>query len=137
ISLVGLPIAMTVVILTIVGAALDVLVLLALPAAIALGMIAFGLLVGDRLGRGSGVQLKPLPAALLGVTVLRLIRLIPVAGGVLSGLISWFCLAAVVVVAWDIGNSWYRRRMPDHEQFRGEDLIEWPPRPGNIPPDPL
>lgn len=94
-----------------------------------LGYIALARLLGDRLVRrlGSGGDVHPAVAMLVGLLLLRALRLVPFIGAAAHSLVGWYGLAATTVVAWDVAWSWHRRRMPDAEQFAGETLVEWYP----------
>ena len=92
------------------------------------GYLAIARLVGERLGAWLGLaQVPPWLASLLGILVLRALRLVPFVGAAAHSLVAWIGFAAASVVAWQMARQWYRRRMPDARQFRGELLVEWYP----------
>lgn len=127
-SLVIYPVAFVFLVYTWVGIPLAVVVACTTPFLAALGYVALAFVVGDRLARGAGRRLPPVAAALLGVLLLRCVRLVPFhLGAMANSLIMLFAFAAVTALGWDLSRSWYRRRLPDEVQFEGEDLIEWHP----------
>lgn len=128
-----LPLVLAAFVVTVVGAAVSTIIIALLPALTIMGYIAVCFVMGDRLGRAFDMPLVAWAATAVGVIVIRAIRLIPYIGGPIHGMFVYFGFAAVCAVAFDISLSWYRRRMPDHEQFEGEQLIEWPPRAEETP----
>lgn len=92
------------------------------------GYLAMGRLVGERIGHAIGIaEVAPWLAALLGIGVLRLVRLVPVLGAPAHSLLVWIGFAAASCASVAMARAWYRRRLPDEEQFRGETLVEWYP----------
>lgn len=93
-----------------------------------LGYLAIAAVAGDRLARLAGSHPPPWVAMLIGIALLRLLRLVPLhVGAALHTAVIWAAYAAACAAALDLAWSWHRRRMPDHEQFAGEQLIEWHP----------
>lgn len=125
------PLVALVCAITIVGAPLIVVELLLIPVATIIGYTATAHIVGAQLLRLAGVIPKPWIAVIGGMLLLRCIRFIPAAGGIINGILLWFGFAATMAVTWKVVMSWYRRRLPDDKQFRDEQLIEWDdvPRP--------
>ena len=121
-----------------IGIPIAVLLVLATPMVGGIGYLAAGLIVGDRAARLAGHDLEPWQAALLGVGIFRIVRLVPEIGATLHSLIFCVGLGAASAVLFDVCRSWHRRRMPDAEQFKGENLIEWypPDPPDGAPPPP-
>lgn len=115
--------------ITIVGFAGIVLV----PVFVALGVIggffAFARVVGHTLLRRYASIDSPVAwmSVILGIVVLRLVRVVPFIGAAAFSLVLWIGFAAMCAVAWEQLRSWHRRRMPDKQQFRGETLVEWYP----------
>lgn len=92
------------------------------------GYLALARLVGEAGGRWLGIAApSPWLATAGGIVAMRVVRLIPFAGGPLHALLAWIGLAAATAMAVQAGWSWHRRRLPDVVQFRGETLIEWYP----------
>lgn len=125
ISVIGLFLVTLFLLITIFGAML--MPILAILVGLA-GYLAVGRLLGEQLGRAAGLaEVAPWLAAFVGILVLRLVRLVPYVGAPAHSLVAWVGFAAAscttVAMAW----SWYRRRLPDEQQFRGETLIEWYP----------
>jgi hypothetical protein len=115
ITIVGIPAAMLVPLIVIV---------LALG-----GYVALARLTGERLAVQLGAKTVPPVwlATLIGITLFRLIRLVPFVGAAAHSLIAWISYAAVCLVLYRAARSWHARRMPDAQQFAGETLIEWYP----------
>jgi hypothetical protein len=95
-----------------------------------LGMIVVGTSaclagISAQVFRMNGMVLQPWAAALVGMSVLRLVRLIPYVGAPVQSLVLLIGFSAAFVVAMDAARSWHARRMPDAKQFEGEHLIEW------------
>ena len=92
------------------------------------GYLAIGRLLGERIGSRLGMaSVPPWLAAVLGIAVLRVVRLVPIIGAAAHSLIAWIGFAAATYVSVHLARQWYRRRMPDERQFRGETLVEWYP----------
>lgn len=93
------------------------------------GYFAMAWLLGDRIAAWSGAAQAPPPwlAALLGLVVIRLVRLVPFVGGLLHAVVILAGCGAVTAVTWRLALAWHRRRMPDAQQFAGEVLVEWYP----------
>lgn len=92
------------------------------------GYLAFARLLGERVAGAAGMQ-APAPwlASVVGIVLLRLLRLVPVVGAAAHSLVAWVGFAAATCIVVGAAWSWHRRRMPDRVQFRGETLIEWYP----------
>ena len=134
-ALIGSMLLVAVSFLTVIFAGIAVVLAFGLLVLGLFGYLALGLVVGDvavRLLRG-GMPLTdegsppPWLAALVGLLLIRLLRIVPFLGGFLHGMAVWFAFTAAFVVAWDVALSWHRRRLPDHIQFEGETLVEWYP----------
>jgi hypothetical protein len=127
-SIIAIPLAMTALILTIIGAGLAVILVLAIPVFVGVAYCAVGELVGvDVLRRSRDAAVHPAVAVAVGVTLLRLTKLVPFFGPLIQLLILWFLLAAVCAVLKDAAWSAYRRRLPDDVQFEGDGVVEWNP----------
>ncbi|MEO6867973.1 MAG: hypothetical protein ABI200_08125 [Gaiellales bacterium] len=125
ISTIGLVLVTALLIITIFGAML--MPLLAMFVGM-VGYLAFARLIGEQLGNRLGLlEVAPWLAAIFGITVFRLVRLVPGAGAAAHSLIVWIGFAAASCMAVRMGLAWHQRRMPDAEQFRGEVLVEWYP----------
>ncbi|MCW2955552.1 MAG: hypothetical protein JWO69_421, partial [Thermoleophilia bacterium] len=92
-----------------------------------IGYLATARLVGERLFAKVGVVVAPGVAALIGIILFRLVRLVPYVGAAAHTFIAWVGYAAMCAIIWAGAMSWYRRRMPDARQFEGETLVEWYP----------
>lgn len=115
-------------IVTIIGAPLASIVVVALPIFGGIGYLGTALVLGDRVVvRWLQTSPPPWVAIVVGVSIFRIIRAIPVVGAPAHSLIAWYGLAVITALTWDVCLSWHRRRMPDAEQFAGETLIEWYP----------
>ncbi len=125
----GWAITFTTFVVTIIGIPLAMLVALAVPMVTLGGYVGISQAIAARLvGRWDSL-LAGIGWTLLVLLVLRALRLVPLVGGVLQGVIVWLALAAGTMVTWDLVRSWHARRMPDAEQFP-EGVIEWnPPEP--------
>lgn len=92
------------------------------------GYLAISRLLGERLlaplARGA---VAPWLASLAGIAVLRVVRLVPYVGAPAQSLVLWVGMAATTCIAVRMGRQWWRRRLPDEVQFRGETLVEWYP----------
>jgi hypothetical protein len=92
------------------------------------GYLALSRLIGERIGNALGMaEVAPWLASALGIVVLRLVRLVPILGAPAHSLLAWIGFAAASCATVTMARSWYRRRLPDEEQFRGEMLVEWYP----------
>lgn len=136
ITLVVLPAATVALVLTIIGAPLAILLLFGALVGGALGYLGAGLILGDRVLTRAGYVAPPWLACIVGVLLLRLVRLVPVIGGALHLIVALFALAAAAVIARDLAWSWHLRRLPDDVQFRDEGIIEWDPDTGPPPHPP-
>lgn len=126
ISLLGSILLFMLLIVTIVGSPLAVIFAFACGIGAFLGYIALSLVVGNRIATRFGWKLSPWQLTMVGIILIRLVRLIPYAGGVLSLVWLWIAYAAMCAVAWDHIWSWHKRRLPDDVQFKDEsNLIEW------------
>jgi hypothetical protein len=116
--------------ITIVGAPAASLVPVFVLLATLAGFFAFARLIGDSLLRRATSMALPPPwaAVLVGIILLRLVRVIPFIGAAAFSVVLWIGYAAMCAVTWDRLRSWHRRRMPDAKQFRGETLVEWYPQ---------
>lgn len=111
--------------ITIFGALLMPIVALLVAMA---GYLALARLVGEQAGHALGLpQVAPWLAAAIGIAAFRLVRLVPYAGAPAHTLIVWIGCAAASCAFWRAARAWYRRRLPDETQFRGETLVEWYP----------
>jgi hypothetical protein len=108
-----------------VGIPIAVVAIFIAIAMVVLGTTALMTALTAQLVRGQGVVLLPWAAALIGMAVLRLVRLIPVVGAPLQSLIMLIGFSAAFAAALTAARSWHARRMPDAKQFEGERLIEW------------
>lgn len=125
-SLIAIPLTMAALALTIVGAGLAVIILLALPLLVTVGYCALAELIGaDLLARRGRSAAPPQLAAVTGVVLIRLLKLVPVVGPVAHSLVVWIALGAVCVVLRDVAASAYHRRLPDEVQFEGDGVVEW------------
>jgi hypothetical protein len=111
--------------ITIIGAVLAPLAAIGLAL---VGYLALAVLVGERLLQRAGVA-SPAPwlAALVGLLLVRLVRLVPLVGGLAHSIALWIGFAAATCIALRMLRSHWRRRLPDADQFRGETLVEWYP----------
>ncbi len=125
ISAAGIPAIIFLLLITIVGSPLSVVVLFVVPMIGAVGYIACALMLGDMVMRSWGREVPDWLAVIVGVLLVRLVRAVPFIGATLHSFYAWFVTAAACALVWDLAVSWYRRRMPDEEQFAGESLIEW------------
>lgn len=92
------------------------------------GYLAIARLLGEQVGTRLGMSaVAPWLAALIGISLLRLLRLVPIVGAAAHSLVAWVGFAAAACVSVHLARQWYRRRMPDERQFRGEMLVEWYP----------
>ena len=92
------------------------------------GYLAVARLLGELAGRWFGArEVAPWLAALIGIIVLRIVRLVPFIGAPAHSLIAWVGLAAATCAFVRAAWAWHRRRLPDAKQFRGETLVEWYP----------
>ncbi|MCW2922047.1 MAG: hypothetical protein JWL76_1921 [Thermoleophilia bacterium] len=92
------------------------------------GYLAIARLVGERIGAWLGMAaVPPWLAAALGIVALRAVRLVPVVGAAAHSLVAWVGFAAATCASVHLAKQWYRRRLPDARQFRGEMLVEWYP----------
>ncbi len=92
------------------------------------GYLALGRLVGAQAWRWvADDEPGPWLAALVGILLLRVVRLVPYAGAFAHSLLVWIGFAAATCAATRAAWAWHRRRMPDVVQFRGETLVEWYP----------
>jgi len=114
--------------ISIVGAPAAFLVPIAGLMATFIGYIALARLLGARIvSRVAGSEPAPYLAALVGIVVFRLVRLVPIVGAFAHSMLCWVSYAAVIAIFWSIAINWHRRRMPESKQFRGETLVEWYP----------
>jgi hypothetical protein len=116
---------------TVIVAAPVLLVLLVVAFATGfVGYFALAWLIGERiLVRTRSLQVAP-PAwlsTLVGLIVIRIVRLVPVVGGMIHALVIIAGCGACAAVSWRLALAWHRRRMPDAQQFAGETLVEWYP----------
>lgn len=100
--LIGLPILGVLFAITIVGVPLGVGLLLALALIYAIGYVSAGWILGRMMIKPPGAAVL---AALVGILILRLVALIPVAGGIVGALASAFGLGAIAVAAWRTGRA--------------------------------
>lgn len=94
------------------------------------GYFAMSWLIGERiLVRARGLDTAPPPwlSTLVGLGVVRGLRLVPLVGGMLHACVVLAGCGACAAVTWRLVLGWHRRRMPDVEQFQGETLVEWYP----------
>jgi hypothetical protein len=111
--------------ITVFGAVLAPLLALLLCMA---GYLAISRLLGERILHAVlGGDVPPWAAAMVGIALLRLLRIVPVVGGAAHSLVAWVGLAAATCAAWRMTRQHWRRRLPDRVQFRGETLVEWYP----------
>lgn len=136
ISVLGLAVVLTLFAASIIGIPVAALLGVAAPFVGIIGYLAAALILGDRIGHAYGRELAPWIAVAVGVVAFRLVRALPFVGAPLHSVIGLFGFAAVSAVAWDLARSWHARRMPDVEQFQGEQLIEWNPQDAPEPPPP-
>jgi hypothetical protein len=124
-SLLAAFLATVLLFITIFGAMLAPIGAIALLGA---GYLGIARLLGERLLTPLGpASAQPWLAALAGIVVLRLVRLVPYVGAPAQALVGWVAFAAATCVAVRAGRQWWRRRLPDRVQFRGETLVEWYP----------
>ncbi len=94
------------------------------------GYFAIAWLVGERiLVRIRDLEEAP-PAwlsTLVGLAVIRAVRLVPFVGGIAHAIAILLGCGACAAVSWRLAVGWHRRRMPDAKQFDGEVLVEWYP----------
>lgn len=124
---VGAALVTVMLVATIVGAPLAIIFLFAAVLAGGAGYVALCLVAGHQLMRMSGHQLPDWQSVIVGVLIARLVRLLPLVGGPLHGIIVWAGFAAAAALSWDAALSWHRRRLPDRMQFPDEEIIEWHP----------
>ena len=93
------------------------------------GYLGFARLLGERTAATLGWrgEVPPWAAAFIGIALLRLLRVVPFVGAAAHSLVLWIGFAAAMCVAARMGRQWWRRRLPDRVQFRGETLVEWYP----------
>ena len=125
VSAAAVPLLTMLLVYSLVGIPLAVLGVLAVALGAGLGYLAVAIVLGDRLTRAVGRPLHPAAAMLVGIALLRLVRLVPFVGAPIHSLAAWFGFGAVSLLSWRLLVSFHRRRMPDNEQFAGEQLIEW------------
>lgn len=113
---------------TFVAAPAAVFVLLWLLGASFFGYLALSQLVGQLIiTRLGGEKSPPWLSALIGLLTFRLIRLIPIVGGLLHTGLTLYGYGAICALSWYLALAWHKRRMPDSKQFDGELLVEWYP----------
>lgn len=127
ISLIGVPLVIALLMATIVAAPLSVVAVFVLAIWTVGGYMSLAYVMGDRIARASGRDVPPYVALIIGLVVIRMLRLLPIIGASLHSLIVLIALAATCAVGWDMLRSWHKRRLPDHVQFRDENLTEWNP----------
>jgi hypothetical protein len=92
------------------------------------GYLAMGRLFGEVTARKLGAgEAPPWLAALIGIAILRLVRLVPILGAAAHSLLVWIAFSAASIATVRMAWSWHKRRLPDAVQFRGETLVEWYP----------
>lgn len=125
ISLIGSFLLTIALIITIFGAML--VPILAILVGMA-GYLALGRLIGEVVARRFGAgDVPPWLAALVGIALLRLVRLVPILGAPTHSLLIWIGFSAASIATVRMAWSWHKRRLPDAVQFRGETLVEWYP----------
>ncbi len=122
---------MSLLVVTVVGIPVAMLVAIYLVCAAIFGYIAVGMVWADRVARLAGSEsLNPYLAAVSGVALFRVIRLIPFGiGSIFQALVFVVSVGATTILAWQMAISWYNRRLPDHVQFKDDGVIEWPEDP--------
>lgn len=124
-SIIGTLACTFLLIITVFGAML--LPIAALLVAMA-GYLSLARLLGEVLARRLGVAAPPaFAASALGIVAMRLVSAVPVVGTALHSLLAWIGFAAASCISVRAAVQWYRRRLPDEVQFRGETLVEWYP----------
>lgn len=125
-SIIGWSLLGGMLLISLIGAPLVIVVILVAAGAGYVGIVALALVVGTRIMVAvRGVEPPPWQAAIVGMLVLRLVRVIPFVGAFAFGVITLIGMAAASALLWDKALSWHRRRLPDDVQFAGETLIEW------------
>lgn len=104
-----IPLASIILLITVVGVlALIPGLLIALPVVLFFGFVAMGAWLGERvLGSSGGHRENLLLAAVVGVAIFSLLNLVPVAGGMVLGVVWLVGLGATVLA---IKDGWKRRR---------------------------
>jgi hypothetical protein len=134
ISLIAVPLVLLFFMASIVASPLSVVVAFLIAIGTVFGYMSVAYVTGDRITRAAGHELPPVAAFLVGLILIRLIRLIPVIGAFVHSIVVLVALAATCAVGWDLVRSWHKRRLPDDVQFQNERLIEWNPPDENAPP---
>lgn len=124
-TVIGGPLVIGLFAVSVVGVPIAVLLLFAAALVAGIGYLAVAIVLGDRVARMAGRPVEPWLAMVLGVLLLRALRLVPILGGPVHAIVLLIGLAAGTAVCADLAWSWHRRRLPDEVQFAGEDLIEW------------
>ncbi|MCW2928739.1 MAG: hypothetical protein JWM86_2707 [Thermoleophilia bacterium] len=92
------------------------------------GYLALARLLGEAIGRRVGVAAVPaFAASFIGIVAMRIVSAVPIVGTAAHSLLVWIGFAAASCISVRAGVQWYRRRLPDEVQFRGETLVEWYP----------
>jgi hypothetical protein len=105
---IGIPILAIVAIVTIVGAPLGLGILLGLlPLLAFVGFLVAAIYVGEELlgTRKEPAAARPYRGALLGIVVLQALGIVPVVGGLVTGIASLFGFGAILLLAWRILRS--------------------------------
>ncbi|MCB0879399.1 MAG: hypothetical protein KDC46_10545 [Thermoleophilia bacterium] len=92
------------------------------------GYLSVSRLLGERaMAPLLRADVPPWLASLVGILLLRLLRLVPIVGALTHSLVAWVGFAAATCIAVRMARQWWRRRLPDAVQFQGETLVEWYP----------
>ncbi len=127
ISIIVVPFVLALLMATIVAAPLSVVAVFILAVWTVCGYLSLAYVVGDRMARAAGRDVQPFIALIIGLVAIRLLRVIPIVGAIAHSIVVLIALAATCAVGWDMLRSWHKRRLPDHVQFRDENLTEWLP----------
>lgn len=113
-------------VITIFGAVLAPLFILGL---LLVGYLAVARIIGSKVLPATiqHTDFSPLLTTMVGILILRVVRLVPVVGALTHSLLIWIGFAAACLTAVEAARRWWRRRLPDEQQFRGELLVEWYP----------
>jgi hypothetical protein len=100
-AVIVVPVLAVMAMVTIIGAPLGLTVLFAAwPAAAYLGYLVAGIVVGERIISRPGTE-RPYLAAVVGLLVLQVLGLVPVVGGLVTGIASLFGFGAIILLAWE------------------------------------